>query len=33
LMAGAVLVILPLVLAFIVAQRWFIDGLASASLK
>jgi len=33
LMAGAVLVILPLVLAFIVAQRWFIEGLTSASLK
>jgi multiple sugar transport system permease protein len=33
LMAGAVLVISPLVLAFIVAQRWFIEGLTSASLK
>jgi multiple sugar transport system permease protein len=33
LMAGAVLVILPLVLAFIVAQRWFIEGLTSVSLK
>jgi multiple sugar transport system permease protein len=33
LMAGAMLVILPLVLAFIVAQRWFIEGLTSASLK
>jgi len=33
LMAGAVLVILPLMLAFVVAQRWFIEGLTSASLK
>jgi multiple sugar transport system permease protein len=33
LMAGAVLVILPLVLAFTAAQRWFIEGLTSASLK
>ncbi|CCE09733.1 Binding-protein-dependent transport systems inner membrane component [Bradyrhizobium sp. STM 3843] len=33
LMAGAVLVILPLVLAFIVVQRWFIEGLTSTSLK
>lgn len=33
LMAGAVLIILPLLLAFILAQRWFIEGLASSSLK
>lgn len=31
--AGAVLVVLPLVLAFAAAQRWFIEGLTSASLK
>ncbi len=31
--AGAVLVVLPLVLAFATAQRWFIEGLTSASLK
>jgi multiple sugar transport system permease protein len=31
--AGAVLVVLPLVLAFLAAQRWFIEGLTSASLK
>lgn len=33
LMAGAVLIVLPLLLAFILAQRWFIEGLASSSLK
>jgi len=33
LMAGAVLVVLPLLLAFAAAQRWFIEGLTSASLK
>ncbi|AYG62091.1 carbohydrate ABC transporter permease [Rhizobium jaguaris] len=33
LMAGAVLIILPLLLAFVLAQRWFIEGLASSSLK
>lgn len=31
--AGAVMVVLPLVLAFVAAQRWFIEGLTSASLK
>lgn len=31
--AGAVLVVLPLVLAFVAAQRWFIEGLTAASLK
>jgi multiple sugar transport system permease protein len=33
LMAGAVLVVLPLLVAFVAAQRWFIEGLTSASLK
>lgn len=33
LMAGTVLIVLPLLLAFIVAQRWFIEGLVSSSLK
>jgi len=33
LMAGTVIVVLPLLLAFILAQRWFIEGLASSSLK
>lgn len=33
LMAGATLVVAPLVLAFLVAQRWFIEGLTTGSLK
>jgi multiple sugar transport system permease protein len=33
LMAGAVLVVLPLLIAFAIAQRWFIEGLATSSLK
>jgi multiple sugar transport system permease protein len=33
LMAGAVLVVLPLLVAFALAQRWFIEGLTSSSLK
>ncbi len=33
LMAGTVLIVLPLLLAFILAQRLFIEGLASSSLK
>ena len=33
LMAGTVLIVLPLLLAFILAQRWFIEGLVSSSLK
>jgi multiple sugar transport system permease protein len=33
LMAGAVLVVLPLLIAFAGAQRWFIEGLATSSLK
>jgi multiple sugar transport system permease protein len=33
LMAGAVLVVLPLLVAFALAQRWFIEGLTTSSLK
>ena len=33
LMAGTVIVILPLLVAFGLAQRWFIEGLTSAALK
>ena len=33
LMAGATLAVLPMVLLFIVAQRYFIEGMASAGLK
>lgn len=33
LMAGAVLVVLPLLIAFVAAQRRFIEGLTSSSLK
>jgi len=33
LMAGTVLVVLPLLVAFALAQRWFIEGLTSAALK
>jgi multiple sugar transport system permease protein len=33
LMAGATLVVAPLVVAFLVAQRWFIEGLAQGSMK
>jgi multiple sugar transport system permease protein len=33
LMAGAVLVVLPLLVAFAAAQRWFIEGLTTSSLK
>lgn len=33
LMAGTVLIVLPLLLAFLLAQRWFIEGLVSSSLK
>lgn len=33
LMAGTVLIVLPLLIAFMLAQRWFIEGLASSSLK
>jgi multiple sugar transport system permease protein len=33
LMAGTVIVVLPLLVAFALAQRWFIEGLTSAALK
>jgi multiple sugar transport system permease protein len=33
LMAGAVLVVLPLLIAFVAAQRWFIEGLTTSSLR
>ena len=33
LMAGATLIVAPLVACFIVAQRWFIEGLTSGSVK
>ncbi len=33
LMAGAVIVVLPLLVAFAFAQRWFIEGLTSTALK
>jgi multiple sugar transport system permease protein len=33
LMAGAVVVVLPLLIAFALAQRWFIEGLTSTALK
>jgi multiple sugar transport system permease protein len=33
LMAGAVIVVLPLLIGFWLAQRWFIEGLTSAAIK
>jgi multiple sugar transport system permease protein len=33
LMAGAVVIVLPLLIAFALAQRWFIEGLTSTALK
>lgn len=33
LMAGATLVVLPLVIAFLVAQRWFVEGLTATGMK
>jgi multiple sugar transport system permease protein len=33
LMAGTVIVVLPLLIGFWLAQRWFIEGLTSAALK
>lgn len=33
LMAGATLVVAPLVVAFVAAQRWFIEGLSSGAVK
>jgi multiple sugar transport system permease protein len=32
-MAGATIVVAPLLIAFVVAQRWFIEGLAKGSVK
>lgn len=33
LMAGATLIVAPLIAAFLLAQRWFIDGLTSGAVK
>ena len=33
LMAGATLVVAPLLFAFLLAQRWFIDGLSQGAVK
>jgi multiple sugar transport system permease protein len=33
LMAGATVIVAPLVVAFLVAQRWFVEGLTQASVK
>jgi multiple sugar transport system permease protein len=33
LMAGATVIVAPLVIAFLVAQRWFIEGLTHGSIK
>jgi multiple sugar transport system permease protein len=33
LMAGAVIIVAPLLVAFLIAQRWFIDGLAVTTMK
>jgi multiple sugar transport system permease protein len=33
LMAGAALVVMPLLIAFLAAQRWFVDGLTAGSIK
>lgn len=33
LMAGAVIIVAPLVFAFLLAQRWFVDGLTMGGLK
>ncbi len=33
LMAGAVIIVAPLLIAFLAAQRWFIEGLAAGSVK
>jgi ABC-type glycerol-3-phosphate transport system permease component len=32
-MAGTVIVMMPVLIAFWLAQRWFIEGLTSAALK
>jgi multiple sugar transport system permease protein len=33
LMAGATLVVAPLVVAFLIGQRWFVEGLTVGSVK
>jgi multiple sugar transport system permease protein len=33
LMAGATLIVAPLAIAFLVAQRWFVEGLIIGSVK
>ncbi len=33
LMAGATLIVAPLVVAFLAAQRWFIEGLSAGAVK
>ena len=33
LMAGATLIVAPLVVAFLFAQRWFVDGLSLGAVK
>jgi multiple sugar transport system permease protein len=33
LMAGATIIVAPLVIAFLVAQRWFVEGLSTGSMK
>jgi multiple sugar transport system permease protein len=33
LMAGAAIIVAPLVLAFLAAQRWFINGLTMGAMK
>ena len=33
LMAGATIVVAPLILAFLAAQRWFVEGLMMGSVK
>jgi multiple sugar transport system permease protein len=33
LMAASTLVVLPLIIAFLAAQRWFVDGLTAGSMK
>jgi multiple sugar transport system permease protein len=33
LMAGATIIVAPLLVAFLAAQRWFVDGLAAGAVK
>ncbi len=32
-MAGAVITVLPMILMFLVAQRWVVEGVAASGLK